>query len=113
MKSTDDIVFELARLEQTDCAALQDGLITYFGVCQKLHDSGKDYEKAVGELQSVVACKSEIGINNAVRKLRFAAREQGLGMLKASKHLAKLSSQCFTMSEKLASIISTEGDRKL
>ena len=108
MKSKDVIVGELAELDQTTCAEIKDGIITYFDVCQKMHDSGQAYEQATKKLQAAVAGNRDI--NDSVRTLRFAAREQGLVMAKAAKNLAQLSANCLSLSEKLAVIISTEGD---
>ena len=110
MKTTDDIIFELASLDQTDCAALQDEFIAYFDTCQNLHENGQSYEKAVKELQNAVGTRNKVEIENAVRTIRFAARDHGLVMSKASKQLAQLSSKCLSLSERFAAIISTEDD---
>ena len=109
MKSDDDIFLGLVSIEQSDCVPLQDGFIAYFEICQKLHESGQAYEKANNELQSAIAGKNSAGIKNAVRSLRFSAREHGLLMNQASKAMSGLSARCLSLSEKLAATISTEG----
>ena len=111
MKLPVDIYVEIAELEP-EFGELGEALNQYFDTCQKLHNTGKEFEKAAAELNAPLAGKSLTDVQSNVTTARFALREQGLMLLKASRQLSQMSAKCLSLSEKLAATVSRDEDEK-
>ena len=107
MKTSDKIFLELVAIEG-EFSQLNDDSISYLDVCQKLHDNGQLYLKAANNLTAITSRKTNDGISNAVTKVRFLLREQGLLMLDASRRLSGMAAKSLALSEKMAAITSGE-----
>jgi hypothetical protein len=107
MKTRDAILLGLAKIAP-DFDMLGTDLISHFDVCQQLHNEGLKYNAVSEGLTAAIHGDSDQHAAEAVRKLRFAVREQGLLMLRASRLLSQLSVRCMAISEQLALVINED-----
>jgi hypothetical protein len=92
-------------------AALEEDCRAFVDSYSRLQASGERYLKAVTLLHSIAFGKSTLDMRGAIVGVRFMQREHGLLALDASRKLAQVAAKNLEISEKMAALISTEGEQ--